>query len=260
MALELLRERVEAVYNVRKGSHGVKLLVLLVYAAGLLCVCLALRAARVGVAPGLAGLLVLYLVACEAALRSNVTFAPRTTDARGATLAAKHGDLVLFRSYDSYDVPEVLLYRHVNALTSRRFFGHIGLVVVVGGGKYVLESSEDRHWSELTGGVKNGVILQGFAQRVGRFQGRVHLVPTSLGAHMADESTLRAYLRRMRHVGFVTWKGGISCLFLMRDVLSAFGLLRNPRAFPWHPEYFLDPAHYSVPVRFGPPLEVLTSD
>lgn len=255
--MEILRDSIETFYNFRKGSNGVKIFALVLYAAFIYAVYRIFVAIGIDVRIGMVIILVLYVILCELALRSNLHFTDHNMQVQDAYRHAKHGDLVLFRSYENYDFPELLFYRHMNALTSKTFFGHIGIVLVLDGQKYVFESTEDEYFSDLTGTMKNGVLLQKFATRVQEYHGRVHIIPSNLGTYLNDRKRIWDFIHDMKTVPFVTWRGGISCMFIIRNLLNLFGLLKNPKAFPWRPEFFLDKRNYTVPVEFQTPYFIL---
>lgn len=251
--MEIFRDQCEAWIHFKKGIGPVKAMVIFLYA---LCIYLIYRFF------GYIGILiaaVVYLWLCEKALLSNVKFTEDSKTLDQARRTVKHGDLVFFRSYENYDLPELLFYRHLNALTSRRhFFGHIGIVIEINGKKHILESTEDPYFSKLVGYTKNGVHLMEFDERVKKYSGRVHVVPTRLGEFLRDRSKISAYIEKMKDVPFLSWSGGgINCLLIIRDFMNLFGVLKHPHAIPWRPEYFLDEKRYNVPVEFGEPYFII---
>jgi hypothetical protein len=255
--MEILLDKIETFYNLQKGSGGIKMAVLLLYALVIYALYKIFVVCRIPIVLGMFSTILIYLLAAEYALRTNVQFAKKQSSVGDALRSAKHGDFVFFRSYENYDLPELLFYRHLNALTSKTFFGHIGIVLELNGKKYIFESTEDEYFSTLTRTVKNGVLLQDFAKRVKEYHGRVHIQPTNLGTFMQDTTRIWNFIQHMKHELFVTWRGGISCLFIVRNLLNEFKLLKNPKAFPLRPEFFLTTKHYTVPVKVGEPYLIL---
>lgn len=254
--MEVFRDKIEALYHFKKGSHIVKVCVILVYTITVLILCLFLYKFNINLAVGLGSVILIYIILCEYKMHSNLHFCNIKMNIDTAERLVKHGDYVLFRSYENYDIPELLLYRHLNAIFHDVLFGHIGIVLEINGKKYVLESTEDEYYSELVGYKKNGVHLMRFSSRVSAYHGRVHVVPTNLNQYMRNNQNVWNFIMKNKHESFLTHNGGVSCLLLIRNLLNEFNLLKRPGAFPLGPTFFLKSKNYLVNLQTHKPVMI----
>ena len=256
--LELFQERFDAVVY-RQGAVSVKVGTLAVIAAVFVGVVEAgLRWGGLATACWVAVLSVALAWWVELKLRTNPGFAGGNVAAsvRQELRSAETGDLVFFRSYHSYDVPEFLFYRCAHALVSSMYFGHVGMLVRPPGDDdvFIVECTEDEQTCALSGRSKTGVIYHDAYRRIKAYEGRVHLVRT--GLRLPYESVMR-HVRGRRHLSFL--EDGVGCCNFVRDILIECGAMKRTPPL-WIPNcaHMLDASNYAVPVKFRPPVELVS--
>ena len=196
-----------------------------------------------------------FMAWVELKLRTNPAFArDNKVTVREALRTCKTGDLVFFRSYHSYDVPELFFYRWIHAAVAETYFGHIGMIVREGGGgrPLILECTEDPVKCVMSNLMKDGVALNDAETRIMNYIGRVHLVGNDL--QLPYKRVMR-YARALKDLRFL--ENGVGCCPILRNLLIDCGAMR--KSWGWVPRcsYFLQPSNYTRPITFHRPKELL---
>jgi hypothetical protein len=219
--MEIFKEHVDAIVS-SEGNKAVKALAILLWLViigGLVAV--KQRFGWLGV------LIVLFAIVAytEWKLRTNKTIAKETIALEQALATARTGDLILFRSFHSFDLPELLIFRYIHAWFARTYFGHVGMVVRDDSynAVYIAECTEDLQYDEYTGRMKNGPILVRADTRIRDYGGRVHLSRMNLPA--ICERKLWDYIERMKNHTFL--ENGIACVPYVRGLLEAVGVAKH---------------------------------
>jgi hypothetical protein len=181
--------------------------------------------------PGVLAGLALYAVLVERKLRNVVP--GRVTGVERLVRAARPGDLVMCRSYQSADMVELLLFRHLAAaLAKRAFYSHVGVVVERGGRKYVLDSVADVKMSHLTMTRKSGVVMRPLDEFVEGYRGRVQLFSNDDLSSRVCNDRLLAYAERVAREPFGWVVGGLTCVETVTDAFRDQGLLTGRVMLP----------------------------
>ena len=152
------------------------------------------------------------------------------------------GDIVLFRSYHSYDLPEYLFYRIFHSLLSYPYMGHVGMVVKNHDNQiYILHSTEDIHWCENLKQEKNGVVLQKFENVMSEYDGLIFVYKTNFSKHISWDSISKLlnkdeqkYNKKLFGLG----EGKIGCVENMRRILQHHNILNSYSILPFLPCHF----------------------
>ena len=88
---------------------------------------------------------------------------------------AKTGDLVLFKTSTSYDIPEFIYYRMASTILTNTDWSHVGLVVrsPYTGELFIWESAEDPSYDTMTGKDVSGIKLSDFNSKIKNYHGYV---------------------------------------------------------------------------------------
>jgi len=164
----------------------------------------------------------------EYKLSTNPKFSTIENNTREALSKSTTGDFVLFRSYHSYDIPELFFYRYLNSLFCNIFFGHIGIIVKQNGIPYILECTEDYYKSELNNDYKNGVIYHKAYDRIQKYSGTVYLTRNNIDKFI-DNDKIREFMDKYKNYTFL--EKNISCITLIIKFLEYFKLLKNKIMF-----------------------------
>jgi hemin uptake protein HemP len=134
------------------------------------------------------------------------------------------GDFLLFRSYHTYDIPELLFYRYFNALSSKYFFGHIGIIIKKNGVPYIMESTEDYYNCEINKKNKNGFIFHKAYDRIKSYSGTVYISRNNLDQYINDYN-LKSFINKYKDIYFL--ENNIGCVNFIILFLYECNLLKH---------------------------------
>jgi len=159
--MTVIKEKVDAIVS-KKGSIQVKILVLIV-----LLILSYFMSWKIFILFFL--LLSFYVVVCCKMLEKMDTI--KYNDIKDTI---KTGDIVLFKTNHSYDVPEFLYYRLAPTDLSANMWSHVGLAIRCPKNiLYIWEASEDPSWDYMTESSTSGTKLSNFECRVRNYNGIV---------------------------------------------------------------------------------------
>ena len=206
----------------------------------------------------LLGVLILLI---EYKLGTNVAFA-KNNKKLYADIQFKHLDIVCFRSYSSYDLLEFIYFRCVNALMSSDVvFGHCGIIILIDDVPYLLECTEDEEHG-LTHGTCLKLSLA--LDTICGFKGRVHVVQGNLHTFVTDVDMggfTRHFLEKHDEIMYNGLLGtmnmvGSTCAATVTNVLQHLDLV-HPGVLPFTIDSLFKKKHYTVPVEFFTPIEII---
>jgi hypothetical protein len=168
------------------------------------------------------------LILIEYKLNTNVYFSNITSDLNEVLKKSTTGDFILFRSYHSYDIPELFFYRYLNALFSNYFFGHIGIIINNDNKPYILECTEDFFESELTNKKKNGVVYHKAYDRINNYEGTVYICRNNLEKFIKKDKIFD-FIEKYKNISFL--ENNIGCITFLIKFLEYFKLLKTEITF-----------------------------
>lgn len=189
-----------------------------------------------------------FIVIVEYKFKTNINLTEDILDIPHFLENAKTGDLVLYRSYHSYDVPEFIFFRMFASLFTTTYFGHIGMVVKIKNKIYILESALDKCYSILTNTVKNGVILTPAEDRIIHYTGRVHYIKTNIHEFITEKELINYIFKKRLHTKSF-FEDSLSCVNLIIRVLLNFKLFRRDKISILTPGSFIEPHNYTNKVK-----------
>jgi hypothetical protein len=88
---------------------------------------------------------------------------------------AKSGDILLFKTHNSYDLPEFIYYRMIVTLVTQSDWSHVGLVIrcPYTSKLYIYESSEEPSYDYMTGKIVSGIKLSNFTEKIKNYNGTI---------------------------------------------------------------------------------------
>lgn len=188
----------------------------------------------------------------ELRMRTNKNFTRETVSLKDAMKQAKTGDLIFFRSFHTYDLPDLFFFRFLGACISSIYFGHVGLIVRMNKKVYIVECTDDVRFDELTKTKKNGPLINLAEPYIEKFYGRVHLCRTNLEEHFhRNHSKVVEYIESMKHLSF--FENGLGCVGYVKGLLHAAGAMDTNNGFSVLASLLRDDK-YKVPIRFYEPL------
>jgi hypothetical protein len=149
-------------------------------------------------------------------LKTNVEFLNLEKDLDKTLEESTTGDFLLFRSYHSYDIPELFFFRYFNSLYSKIFFGHIGMILKTKDETYIVENTEDEYFCLHHKYKKNGPILHKAKDKIKEYSGRVYLSKNNLHKFIS-ESQIRENFKKYENYHFL--QDGIGCVSMISNML-----------------------------------------
>ena len=178
----------------------------------------------------------------EHKLSTNSKFSTIENNTTEALSKSTTGDFVLFRSYHSYDIPALFLYRYLNSLFCNIFFGHIGIIVKQNGIPYILECTEDYYKSELNNDYKNGVIYHKAYDRIQKYSGTVYLTRNNIDKFI-DNDQIHKFMNKYKNYTFL--EKNVGCVGFVIKFLEYCKLLKNKVMFML-PDEFMNKEIYKI--------------
>jgi hypothetical protein len=90
------------------------------------------------------------------------------------------GDIVLFRTYTSYDLAEFLVFIVSPVIFSENYWSHAGMVVKWNGKVYLYESEEEPDYDNMLNKIHVGVRLSNYNDRLSKYNGDVAILKSNL--------------------------------------------------------------------------------
>jgi hypothetical protein len=135
----------------------------------------------------------------------------------------------LYRSYHSYDIPELFFYRYLHSLVSNFYFAHIGIIIKENNKTHILECAEDVFKSNLTNTYKNGVQYFEAHKRINNYDGRVYLVKNNLQDFITKKDKIFDFIEKYKNITFL--ENNLGCITFIIKFLEYFKLLKNKILF-----------------------------
>ena len=178
--------------------------------------------------------IITFIIYIECKLSTNIKYSNKCNDIDDILSKCTTGDFLFFRSYHSYDIPELVFYRYLNAILSDTFFGHIGIIIKINNIPYILECTEDYYNCEYSGNNKNGVILHKAYNRIKNYSGRVYLSRNNLDEYITEEDINR-FIKKYSNLSFL--ENNISCVNLIIKLLYECKILKKEFFFMFISEF-----------------------
>lgn len=199
--------------------------------------------------------ILMFIFYADYKMRTNLQVPCRKADLAETLKLAHTGDIILFRSYRSYDLPEYFISRLLPASVCDTYFGHVGLVLVLDNKVHILECIVEDYYSKLTHSTKNGVILQPAFERMSSYSGRVHYLPTNIHRFVNSQQILEYVLANNWHKKHY-FEDGFLCTTIVNKVLQYFQVFHGKKSLILTPGSFLNPHNYSDTVKIALPIIV----
>ena len=169
-----------------------------------------------------------FTILIEYKLSTNPKFSTIENNITESLSKSTTGDFVLFRSYHSYDIPELFFYRYLHSLFCNIYFGHIGIIVKQNGIPYILECTEDYFKSELNNDHKNGVIYHKAYDRIQKYNGTVYLSRNNIDKFI-DNDKITEFMEKYKNYTFL--EKNVGCVGFVIKFLEYCKLLKNKIMF-----------------------------
>jgi len=175
-------------------------------------------------------LLVIYRVICLSLCQKRQSIDLSEVEREGQT-----GDIILFKTHESYDIPEFIYYRLLLALCTRSDWSHVALLVRCPdtGKLYIWESSETPSFDHMTNGMHSGIKLADFHEKVHGYNG--YLGYRRLRQPLSKEKEHELFKACMKFKGtpfrkrmFSSGEGELNCAESISLVLDKTNIYKTP--------------------------------
>lgn len=197
-------------------------------------------------------LAVVFIIYTDYKLHSNVKLTNNVIDYKEILKSAQTGDIILFRSYHSYDIPEYILFRMLAATIASTYFGHIGLIIRKGDEVLILECTEDKYHSLLTNTTKNGVLLHSADKRIHDYDGRIHYIKTNIHQYLQAQDIIDYILELNLHKKYF-YEDGLGCVGTVSKILKHFNII-DTNKWVYTPGHFIHPTTYRNNITIQTPI------
>jgi len=187
-------------------------------------------------------IIIIIIIFIEYKLSSNLRYSSIESNLDDVLSKTTTGDFILFRSYHSYDIPELFFYRYCNAIFSDIFFGHIAMIIKINNIAYILECTEDYYYCEYSKCKKNGVIFIKAYDKIKNYYGRVYLSRNNLEKYI-NNNYIYKFLDKYKNYSFL--ENNITCITLFLNFFNELNILKKKYNFIL-PYYFTKKNIYKI--------------
>lgn len=146
------------------------------------------------------------------------------------------GDIILFRTYTSFDIFDFLFFIFFGDIVTENFWTHVGTTIKIDGKLYIFESAESYEPDNFTKRKVSGVKLSDFKEKTDRYNGTIVVLKTNLTEEQKQK--LNTDIFKYKNIPFVKslssvvlpnrdiHKNGIGCVEVVIDLFKKCGLLK----------------------------------
>jgi len=164
-----------------------------------------------------------FMIIMEYKLSTNKYLSNIENSIEEALNKSTTGDFILFRSYHTYDIPDLFFWRFLNPLSSEIFVGHIGIIIRKNGIPYIMECADDYHNCEINNKYKNGFVFNKAYDRIKDYTGRVYLCRNNLEKFI-DNEKINNFINKYKNISFL--ENNIGCVNLIIKFLYECNILK----------------------------------
>ena len=165
----------------------------------------------------------IFMIITEYKLSTNKYLSNIENSIEDALNKSTTGDFILFRSYHTYDIPDLFFWRFLNPISSEIFFGHIGIIIKKDGVPYIMECADDYNKCIINNKYKNGFIFHKAYDRIKDYTGRVYLCRNNLEKFI-DNEKIDVFVNKYKKISFL--ENNIGCVKLIIEFLYDCNILK----------------------------------
>lgn len=164
------------------------------------------------------------------------------------------GDLILCRSYHSYNIFELFIFRYLSCLLQNTFFGHIGIIV----------RDSDNTLKVIHSTYKedeSGVLSQDLDEYIEKYYGNVHVYKNNLqnvNPKILDFNENKEFFNIYKDYKYGLKDNEMACIEFAYEYMKYFDLFKNnPSKYLIGIDYFINRSNYKSGTEFSKPNLIL---
>ena len=166
------------------------------------------------------------------------------------------GDLILCRSYHSYNIFELFIFRYLSCLLQNTFFGHIGIVVKNSDGSLkVIHSTYKEN--------ESGVMSSDLDDYIEKYYGNVYIYRNNLqniNTKILDFNENKDFFDIYKDHKYGLKENEIACIGFAYEYMKYFDLFKNdPNKYFIGIDYFINKNNYKYGTEFSKPYLILNN-
>ncbi len=225
--MDIFKEKIDSIYS-REGLIEVKIIVticfiILIYLIYKFFKYLS-KITNINIINFFILLILIKILLINYKLESNHKISNKTKSLEDAIRDCNSYDIILFRSYHSYDFPELLFYRWLHSLTSDFYSGHVGIIYKENNKVYVIESTESFFDSHFDKKYKNGVVLNELEKYINEYDGNVYICHNNIHKYKTNEEL---YSVAYKYKDYVFNENNIGCVNLVKKIFSELDIISD---------------------------------
>lgn len=166
------------------------------------------------------------------------------------------GDLILCRSYHSYNIFELFIFRYLSCLLQNTFFGHIGVVVKDSDGTLkVIHSTYKEN--------ESGCMSSDLDEYIEKYYGNVYIYKNNLqnvNPKILDFNENKDFFDIYKDHKYGLKENEIACIGFAYEYMKYFDLFKNdPNKYFIGIDYFINKNNYKYGTEFTKPYLILNN-
>ena len=164
------------------------------------------------------------------------------------------GDLILCRSYHSFNIFELFIFRYLSCLLQNTFFGHIG--VVIKDSDDTLKVIHSTYKED-----ESGVLIQDLDEYIEKYYGNVYIYKNNLqniNPKILDFNENKEFFNIYKDHKYGLKENEIACIGFVYEYMKHFDLFKNdPNKYLIGIDYFINRNIYKSGTEFSKPNLIL---
>lgn len=164
------------------------------------------------------------------------------------------GDLILCRSYHSFNIFELFIFRYLSCLLQNTFFGHIG--VVIKDSDDTLKVIHSTYKED-----ESGVLIQDLDEYIENYYGNVYVYKNNLqniNPKILDFNENKEFFNIYKDYKYGMKENEIACIGFIYEYMKHFDLFKNnPNKYLIEIDYFINRNNYKSGTEFSKPKLIL---
>ena len=164
------------------------------------------------------------------------------------------GDLILCRSYHSYNIFELFIFRYLSCLLQNTYFGHVGIIV----------RDSDNTLKVIHSTYKedeSGVLSQDLDEYIEKYYGNVYVYKNNLqniNPKILDFNENKEFFNIYKDYKYGLKDNEMACIEFAYEYMKYFDLFKNnPSKYLIGIDYFINRSNYKSGTEFSKPNLIL---
>lgn len=196
----------------------------------------------------------LFFIIINEKLLTNVNIESNKVKYNNIKDEITEGDLILCRSYHSYNIFELFIFRYLSCLLQNTYFGHVGIIV----------RDSDNTLKVIHSTYKedeSGVLSQDLDEYIEKYYGNVHVYKNNLqnvNPKILDFNENKEFFNIYKDYKYGLKDNEMACIEFAYEYMKYFDLFKNnPSKYLIGIDYFINRSNYKSGTEFSKPNLIL---